>query len=470
MQGQSSQYASKRFYFKRLERVVRRGPESSAFVETPPPEEVRDAVAECSLAKICSMLRVGPEFVDSLGFDLVLFKDCVEFYMEKCEPCHSSEPALELSLKRRIRALHKLHFVHKDIKPANILLSPSRRELVFCDFGISGFVRQPPGWRTLTAREGTREYMSPEMKSIWSRQVGWVDMYHNDMHALQITLAQLRSFFPFPFFAPRCRPSSVYPVEEVVRSAYSLWKGLPCAIPAANEYCAKLAAYFPELGGGEAPALLPLNPAFAVSCADKATELAELIHCCDCSDPVVQRLRGDLARLGVSQTDIKSLRAAAQSPFHAFPLRRLVTYEQQIRLFEKSEEHKDEQVENAASLMLETLDMLLESPAEHPRCQRLVNRLQSLSSQSPHLRSVETTFKQARFVYEAVCTEDPLGQPEGWEIPDELLLRASEVLQSSHPPGKFQFEKACVLLGAIRRKTLRVRAKVAHCYAKIGKL
>jgi serine/threonine protein kinase len=55
--------------------------------------------------------------------------------------------------------MHMICLIHKDIKPANILYSPSRNELVLCDFGISDFVADKIGWKSLTFKEGTKHYM-----------------------------------------------------------------------------------------------------------------------------------------------------------------------------------------------------------------------------------------------------------------------------------------------------------------------
>lgn len=91
------------------------------------------------------MLGIGPEYHLLMGFDLILFDDCIEFYMEKCSkydyrPNEHSFDQIKLSLKKRVRAMHMICFTHKDIKPENILYSPTKKELVLCDFGISKFL------------------------------------------------------------------------------------------------------------------------------------------------------------------------------------------------------------------------------------------------------------------------------------------------------------------------------------------
>lgn len=60
-----------------------------------------------------------------------------------------------------IRVLHSFGLIHKDIKPSNMAYSPILGNFVFIDFGISEWVIEQPGCKTLTYREGTFHYMSP---------------------------------------------------------------------------------------------------------------------------------------------------------------------------------------------------------------------------------------------------------------------------------------------------------------------
>ncbi len=65
-----------------------------------------------------------------------------------------------MEISRGLGALHKLHVIHHDLKPANILLS-NRKEVKVSDFGISRFRGQPPD-EASDARIGTPQYISPE--------------------------------------------------------------------------------------------------------------------------------------------------------------------------------------------------------------------------------------------------------------------------------------------------------------------
>lgn len=98
------------------------------------------------------MLRVGPCMTLDLGFDVVRFRNCIEFYMERCMPIGAA-PApnpelLEKRLKYCARVMHYHHFAHKDIKPANIVYSLSQGNYVLCDFGVPKTVPRESGIRT----------------------------------------------------------------------------------------------------------------------------------------------------------------------------------------------------------------------------------------------------------------------------------------------------------------------------------
>ena len=106
--------------------------------------------------------------------------------MEKCLPLDSlPEPipleAIERRLKKCMRMMHLLQIINKDIKPQNILYSPSKKNLVFCDFGISSPIEEPQGSKSMVFKEGTLKYMSKEMRNLPVGEAGLIDLYYNDM-------------------------------------------------------------------------------------------------------------------------------------------------------------------------------------------------------------------------------------------------------------------------------------------------
>lgn len=56
--------------------------------------------------------------------------------------------------------MHSFGIIHKDIKPSNVAYSPSLKNFVFIDFGVSECVKERPGDQTVAFREGTYTYMS----------------------------------------------------------------------------------------------------------------------------------------------------------------------------------------------------------------------------------------------------------------------------------------------------------------------
>ena len=59
--------------------------------------------------------------------------------------------------------MHKFNLVHRDIKPENIMYSPKFDRMVFIDFGLSTFIQEEIGNKTMTEFVGNIHYCGPEM-------------------------------------------------------------------------------------------------------------------------------------------------------------------------------------------------------------------------------------------------------------------------------------------------------------------
>ena len=169
------------------------------------PVQIRRVIRQYCIYKICSMLEIGPKVIFNDVYDLVCFNNCIEFQMELCKTLDDIREGsqvdsqkyynnYEKDLKYCIAKLHSIKFVHKDIKPSNILYSPSANRFVLADFGIANSIQETVSQKTRTYFEGSLEHVSPEMKLLHSddkqnKKLGFVNMYLNDLHGLSTTLS-----------------------------------------------------------------------------------------------------------------------------------------------------------------------------------------------------------------------------------------------------------------------------------------
>ena len=117
------------------------------------------AIKEWFILKLSSALKIGPKVEPYFGFDIVMYSECIEFGMETCEEV-TKENYLPEEIFQNMAIMHKLHLVHLDIKPENIMRSPSFKKIVFIDFGFSSFVKEEVGEKTLTKFYGSPNYCS----------------------------------------------------------------------------------------------------------------------------------------------------------------------------------------------------------------------------------------------------------------------------------------------------------------------
>ena len=48
-------------------------------------EKFYDAMKECCITRICGVFGIGPRPVKPMGFDLIIYENCIDFCVEKCE-------------------------------------------------------------------------------------------------------------------------------------------------------------------------------------------------------------------------------------------------------------------------------------------------------------------------------------------------------------------------------------------------
>ncbi len=93
-----------------------------------------------------------------------------------------------IQLTEIINYLHQNRVIHKDIKPANILINPDNKQVKLIDFSISSLLpRETQEIQNPNILEGTLPYISPEQTGRMNRGID----YRSDFYSLGITCYQL---------------------------------------------------------------------------------------------------------------------------------------------------------------------------------------------------------------------------------------------------------------------------------------
>lgn len=108
--------------------------------------------------------------------------------------------AIALQLADILHDLCQHRVVHKDIKPANILIQPETQQVKLIDFSIASLLpKETQAIQNPTMLEGTLAYLSPEQTGRMNRGID----YRSDFYALGITLFELfTGHLPFPSTDP----------------------------------------------------------------------------------------------------------------------------------------------------------------------------------------------------------------------------------------------------------------------------
>ena len=95
---------------------------------------------------------------------------------------------IAIALCNTLDILYRLHIIHKDIKPANILINPETKQVKLIDFSIASLL--PRETQTLISPnvlEGTLAYISPEQTGRMNRGID----YRTDFYSLGVTFYEL---------------------------------------------------------------------------------------------------------------------------------------------------------------------------------------------------------------------------------------------------------------------------------------
>lgn len=93
--------------------------------------------------KFASALKVGPEFYNICGYDLVRLNNRLEFYMEACycDDDVKNKGLYKTNLLGNIAVMHHFNCVHCDIKPENIGWSEKQSKYILFDYGYTAFIK-----------------------------------------------------------------------------------------------------------------------------------------------------------------------------------------------------------------------------------------------------------------------------------------------------------------------------------------
>nr|OEJ76471.1 histidine kinase [Desertifilum tharense IPPAS B-1220] len=143
--------------------------------------------------------------------------------------------AIALQLADILNGLHHNRVIHKDLKPANILIHPDTKQIKLIDFSISSLLpRETQAIQPPSVLEGTLAYLSPEQTGRMNRGID----YRSDFYSLGVTFFELLSG-QLPF-------TSIDPMELVhchIAVQPPLVHTLNCEVPPIlSEIVAKLMA------------------------------------------------------------------------------------------------------------------------------------------------------------------------------------------------------------------------------------
>ncbi|XZN92788.1 MAG: PAS domain S-box protein [Microcoleus sp.] len=95
---------------------------------------------------------------------------------------------IALQLSDILHYLYQNRIIHKDIKPANILIHPETKQVKLIDFSISSLLpKETPEIKNPSGLEGTLAYISPEQTGRMNRGID----YRSDFYSLGVTLFEL---------------------------------------------------------------------------------------------------------------------------------------------------------------------------------------------------------------------------------------------------------------------------------------
>lgn len=95
---------------------------------------------------------------------------------------------IAIALSNILDGLYRHRVIHKDIKPANILINPETKQVKLIDFSIASLLsRETQEVHSPNVLEGTLAYLSPEQTGRMNRGID----YRSDYYSLGVTFYEL---------------------------------------------------------------------------------------------------------------------------------------------------------------------------------------------------------------------------------------------------------------------------------------
>ncbi|MEG4234810.1 AAA family ATPase [Microcoleus sp. Pol11C3] len=95
---------------------------------------------------------------------------------------------IAIQIANSLDGLYRHHIIHKDLKPANILINPASKQVKLIDFSIASLLpRQTQEIQNPNLLEGTLPYISPEQTGRMNRGID----YRTDFYSLGVTFYEL---------------------------------------------------------------------------------------------------------------------------------------------------------------------------------------------------------------------------------------------------------------------------------------
>ncbi|MCF4966612.1 trifunctional serine/threonine-protein kinase/ATP-binding protein/sensor histidine kinase [Nostoc sp. CMAA1605] len=144
----------------------------------------------------------------------------LETYLQQSSLDLADILSLAIQLADILHQLHLHRVIHKDIKPANILIHPQSKQIKLIDLSIASLLpKQIPEIQNPNILEGTLAYLAPEQTGRMNRGID----YRSDFYALGVTLYQLLTGrLPFltndPLELVHCHIAKIAPPAHTVNT------------------------------------------------------------------------------------------------------------------------------------------------------------------------------------------------------------------------------------------------------------